>query len=254
MNMNHFGVPPIGRMPQMIHPGMPPPFMGGFRPMMGMPPIMQQMNQPPLQGIPYKNNYKPITTPITTVIQAPPALTSTPNVVLSTVYVGKIPLGVEDDFVKKMLDQCGKNIWRRVNDPVSGKPKGFGFCDFELPEGALRALKGLNGLKIDNGELLLKVDEKTQKLIDEYSAKKAKAKENGAEKPDQDEERTRDAIKQLMYKRDKGEDYKNFEYDPTKARIDEKREKKEKEDTEEERIEREKRKQTEREREKGKKN
>jgi len=103
-----------------------------------------------------------------------------------------------------------KNIWRRVNDPVSGKPKGFGFCDFESPEGALRALKGLNGLKIDNGELLLKVDEKTQKLIDEYSTKKSQPKENGVEKPDPDEERTRDAIKQLMYKRDRGDDYKNF--------------------------------------------
>jgi len=245
--MNHFGVPTgIPGRPPMMPPGMPPFMPPGFRPMGGPPmmghPMMPMMPHP--SGVPYKPMVPP------SVIAAPPALNSnsvSSNFQGPTVYVGKIPISVEDEFVKKMLDQCGKNSWRRVNDPVTGKPKGFGFCDFENPEGALRALKGLSALKIDGGELLLKVDDKTQQKIDEYSVKKTKPTENGVEVPDTEEANTREAIKQLMYKRDKGDDYKNFVFDPTKVR-DEKNYR-DKEENEEERLEKERRKQAEKERE-----
>jgi RNA recognition motif-containing protein len=53
--------------------------------------------------------------------------------------------------------QCGKvSHWRRVADPVSGKLKGFGFCDYESPEGVLRALRILNGYKLETSELLVR--------------------------------------------------------------------------------------------------
>jgi len=143
--------------------------------------------------------------------------------------------------------------WRRVTDPVTSKPKSFGFCDFDNADGALKALRALNGLKIDGGEIMAKVDEKEQKLLDEHTAKKPKVKENGApDTPDQDEDRTKNAIAFLMYKRDKGEEYKNFVFDPVKYREFEKRQRKEREESEEELAERERKRQAERDREKEK--
>lgn len=46
--------------------------------------------------------------------------------------------------------------WKRVADPVSGKLKGFGFCDFQNPEGGLRALRLLSTFTIDDQQLLVK--------------------------------------------------------------------------------------------------
>jgi len=86
-------------------------------------------------------------------------------------YVGKIPDGVPDGFIKNLLEQCGIVAkWERVTDPTSAKPKPFGFCKFVGADSVLRALRLLNGIEIDNGALLLKVDQKTQADLDEYEA------------------------------------------------------------------------------------
>jgi len=61
--------------------------------------------------------------------------------------------------------------WERVTDPTSSKPKPFGFCTFIGAESVLRALRLLNGLEIDGGGLLVKVDAKTQTLLNEYEVR-----------------------------------------------------------------------------------
>ncbi|KAJ6903391.1 RNA-binding protein 25-like [Populus alba x Populus x berolinensis] len=59
----------------------------------------------------------------------------------TTVYVGKIALSVENDFMSSLLQLCGPvKSWRRPLDPANGTPRGFGFCEFESAEGVLRAL------------------------------------------------------------------------------------------------------------------
>lgn len=51
---------------------------------------------------------------------------------------------------------CGDvAFWRRVTDPTTGQLKGFAFCDFKSPEGVLRALRLLNGLELDEHQLLV---------------------------------------------------------------------------------------------------
>lgn len=134
-------------------PPMPPmPPMGMPMPPMGMPmvPIPPQIIAKPMPMVP-----KPII------------------VEQTTVYVGKIPPTVEDEFIRKLLEFCGDvAFWRRVTDPTTGQLKGFAFCDFKSPEGVLRALRLLNGLDIDEHQLLLKVDDKNQKLLDAYIAKR----------------------------------------------------------------------------------
>lgn len=59
-----------------------------------------------------------------------------------------------------IFQKCGKVAqWRRVNDPVTGKLKGFGFCDYYNADGALRALRLLVGLKVGDSELLVNLED-----------------------------------------------------------------------------------------------
>jgi len=86
---------------------------------------------------------------------------------------------------------------KRLITPA-GKPQGFGFCDFQDPDGALRALELLNGVELPaledgcvNKKLLVgitvgfvvlfcltvskvKVDEKNKSFLDAYQAQKMK--------------------------------------------------------------------------------
>lgn len=90
-------------------------------------------------------------------------------------YVGKIAPTLDDEIVRKLLDACGKvKSWKRAQDPETKEPKGFGFCEYEDAEGVLRAIRLLNGLKVDNQELLLKGNTATQKYIEEYERNKVR--------------------------------------------------------------------------------
>ena len=86
-----------------------------------------------------------------------------------TLYVGKIAQTVDNKVIKKLLDACGTvKSWKRVEDTETGKPKPFGFCEYEDAEGVLMALSNLNELALDGQELLLKPNSSTQSYIEEY--------------------------------------------------------------------------------------
>lgn len=59
--------------------------------------------------------------------------------------------------------------WKRTTDPVTGKPKAFGYCTYYGPADVLRALRLLNGFSVDSKQILVKVDAKTQARLEEYS-------------------------------------------------------------------------------------
>lgn len=97
----------------------------------------------------------------------PPLLPETPlgPKPASTVYVGKIAASVPDAVVRELLEACGSiKSWTPVKEP-SGTPKGFGFCEYEDADGALRALRLLHNLAVDGQELLLKPNTATQKYL-----------------------------------------------------------------------------------------
>ena len=143
--------------PMAMGPGPPPPMatMGGSAP--GM--------HPHLKPAPYGAPPPPIFQPAG---QAPPSSEKR-----TTVYVGKIPAGVGDDLVRRLLEVCGAiKSWKRVMDPESGQPKRFGFCEFEDAEGVLRAMRVLDGFPVKSEELLLNVNQATKAHVEPYAAKR----------------------------------------------------------------------------------
>lgn len=86
-----------------------------------------------------------------------------------TVYVGRISSEVSDDFVKQLLEKCGKvTKWNRAADPNTSKLTSFGFCDFEEPEGVWRALECLHEKQLCDKRLLVKCEEKAKQTIDQW--------------------------------------------------------------------------------------
>jgi RNA recognition motif-containing protein len=67
------------------------------------------------------------------------------------VYVGKIPPGISDTFILKLLETCGNVAsWKRGTDH-NARPRGFGFCEYHSVESMLKCLRLLNHLKLEEG-------------------------------------------------------------------------------------------------------
>jgi len=109
-----------------------------------------------------------------------------------TVYVGRISTEVSDEFVRQLLDKCGKvSKWNRAADPNTSKLTSFGFCDFEEPQGVWRALEFLHEKQLCDKKLLVKCEEKAKQTIDSWKASRKdeilkKLKEEDKDKKDQE--------------------------------------------------------------------
>ncbi|GMS79806.1 hypothetical protein PENTCL1PPCAC_1981 [Pristionchus entomophagus] len=107
------------------------------------------------------------------------------NSQVTTVFVGNISEKADNEFVKQMLEMCGKVVaWKRMAG-VSGKLQGFGFCDFEEPEDTLRALRVLNEFQLGDKKLIVKVEQKHRDQLKTFAEKEAgqSAKPNSEELP-----------------------------------------------------------------------
>merc|ERR1719421_1479852 len=104
----------------------------------------------------------------------PKAAAKTPP--LTTVYIGRLPPGLEDDFVRSLLEQCGRVLkWNRASDPNSGKLTTFGFCEFETLEGVWHARECLHEQELLTKKLLVKCEEKSAAQVDEWKEEKIKS-------------------------------------------------------------------------------
>ncbi|KAI0986134.1 hypothetical protein GJ496_005748 [Pomphorhynchus laevis] len=89
----------------------------------------------------------------------------------TTVFVGNILERAPDMMIKIMLQKCGNVVnWKRVQGPT-GKLPAFGFCEYDKPESTLRCLRLLDSFAIGEQRLLVKVDQKTTYLLEEYKMK-----------------------------------------------------------------------------------
>ncbi|PNW80034.1 hypothetical protein CHLRE_08g375084v5 [Chlamydomonas reinhardtii] len=170
---------PFGMRPPMLMggmPGMQGPMPGGMPGGMGNLPGLRPPPGGPGPGMPLGGPGRPGmggASALAKSVYVPPSIAEKST----TVYVGKIAGSVPDEVVRDLLDACGRvKSWKRQVDPDTKQPKGFGFCEFEDAEGVLRAMRLLNGLKLDGSELLLKCNAATQKYTEQYEAQKAAEK------------------------------------------------------------------------------
>lgn len=85
-----------------------------------------------------------------------------------SVWIGKIGSNVPDRLLRNALELVGGLLaWKR--DGKGGVLRTFGFADFSSPLGALLAKTTFNDLPLGDSTLSVKIDEKTQKIIDAWS-------------------------------------------------------------------------------------
>lgn len=76
---------------------------------------------------------------------------------LRSVFVGNIPYEVTEEKLKDIFSEVGPVLsFKLVYDRETGKPKGYGFCEYKDQETALSAMRNLNGYEI--GGRTLRVD------------------------------------------------------------------------------------------------
>merc|ERR1719150_132893 len=104
-----------------------------------------------------------------------------------TVFVGNITERAPDAMVRHLLTTCGPVIsWKRVQG-ATGKLQAFGFCEYNNPDAGLRAIRLLNGFTIADKALVVKVDAKTRKILEEYVTERIKKNGDEGDIPKEDE-------------------------------------------------------------------
>jgi cleavage stimulation factor subunit 2 len=79
-----------------------------------------------------------------------------------TVFIGNIPYGVTEDMLLERLQQVGPVVSLRIlYDKETGKPKGYGFCEYRDPETAESAVRNLNE-RIEFGGRMLRIAPSSQ--------------------------------------------------------------------------------------------
>jgi len=76
---------------------------------------------------------------------------------MRSVFVGNIPYEATEEKLKDIFNEVGPVLsFKLVYDRETGKPKGYGFCEYKDQETALSAMRNLNGYEI--GGRSLRVD------------------------------------------------------------------------------------------------
>ncbi|KAK4529222.1 hypothetical protein CCYA_CCYA01G0079 [Cyanidiococcus yangmingshanensis] len=80
----------------------------------------------------------------------------------ATVFIGNIPYGVTEDVLLERMQEVGPVVSLRIlYDKETGKPKGYGFCEYRDPETAESAVRNLNE-RIEFGGRTLRIAPSTQ--------------------------------------------------------------------------------------------
>ena len=88
------------------------------------------------------------------------------------IWIGKIPDGISETFMKKILECCGQiTSWRRVTNS-SGKLNSFGFCEYSTVESILKCLRLLNGYPLLGSALQVKISNDTEEFLKKWRERK----------------------------------------------------------------------------------
>ncbi|KAL8906850.1 MAG: hypothetical protein Q9207_001777 [Kuettlingeria erythrocarpa] len=71
-----------------------------------------------------------------------------------TVFVGNIPYQLTEEQIISELSSCGTVVsFRLVSDPETGRPRGYGFCEYTDKDAAASAIRNLDGHQVMGREL-----------------------------------------------------------------------------------------------------
>jgi len=71
-------------------------------------------------------------------------------------FVGGLPWATTEDELKNLFTQYGTVVSVKIiTDKYSGRSKGFGFVEFETDEEGDAAVKGLNGTKLGERDIVV---------------------------------------------------------------------------------------------------
>ena len=74
----------------------------------------------------------------------------------STVYVANLPWRTTEDQLELLFEVFGPGVDVRViQDPVTGRSRGYGFVELSAPESARHAVTSLNGCGFNGRKLLV---------------------------------------------------------------------------------------------------
>lgn len=72
------------------------------------------------------------------------------------IYVGNLSYEVEDYDLKGIFESYGKvTSVKIITDKYTGRSKGFGFVEMDNKDEAEKAIKELNGGKLENREIIV---------------------------------------------------------------------------------------------------
>ncbi|MFH4983359.1 hypothetical protein AB6A40_010068 [Gnathostoma spinigerum] len=65
-----------------------------------------------------------------------------------SIFVGNLPYSAGERDVSGLFGRCGQVVnVKIVRDRETGRPRGFGFCEFETDEGANVAVQSMDGVE-----------------------------------------------------------------------------------------------------------
>ncbi|KAI3900889.1 hypothetical protein MKW92_041887 [Papaver armeniacum] len=83
------------------------------------------------------------------------------------VFVGNIPYDTTEEQLVQICEEVGPVVsFRLVTDRETGKPKGFGFCEYKDEETALSARRNLQGYEINGRQLRVDFAESDKSAAD----------------------------------------------------------------------------------------
>jgi len=93
-----------------------------------------------------------------------------------SVFVGNISYDVTEDQIKQVFSKAGQIVhFRLVHDRDTGRPKGFGFCEFTDPSTAATAIRIFNGHELNGRPLRVDSAASSERNMEEAMAQQLQA-------------------------------------------------------------------------------
>ena len=86
------------------------------------------------------------------------------------IYIGNLEFGLSEEDIRKAIEEKGITVKevKIISDRFTGKPKGFGFAEFETEDEAQQAIDALNGLELNGRALKVSKARKMRPKRDDF--------------------------------------------------------------------------------------